>query len=822
MRALLQDLHYGFRNLLKSPGFTLVVALTLAIGMGANTAIFSVIDSILLRPLPYKEPGRLTLLYETEAAPGHYPLSPPDFLDWRAQNTTFEDMAVFSYPLDLNLSGQGRPDHILGVPTQANFFSVLGARPLLGRTWLAGEDQPGKDQQVILSYGLWRSLFSGDPGVIGRTVELNSRKHTIVGVMPASCRFPFPQAQVWILQKMDAKTLGQRGNHWLGGIGRLKPGVDIRKAQAELSLIAARLEKQYPDSNRKIGASVLPLRDRLVGDSRASLLIMLGVVGFVLLIACANVANLLLSKAVARQKEMAIRTALGAARLRLLRQLLTESLVLSLIGGALGLVVARATMGVFAHARLPQFNLVELNGSVLAFTAALVIATSLLFGVFPALQTSRPDLNEELKGGAGGANTPSRRRRFTSDALVVAEIALSLLLTISAGLLLKNFAQLRSMNIGVRTEGVWTAAIQLPETSYKTPQQVLTFTQRLLEEAKAIPGVESAAVTNRLPPEGGGNYYINLRGEPRERMSGQLVEHHTASADYFRSLGIRLVEGRGFSDADVQSTLKLAESFERARETGVQIPDSESNALIYPVVINETMARFFWPRRSPLGQRFSHGSDTGPWAEVIGVVSDVKPRGLTQRVVPEAYEVGGGDGRFFLVLRTRLDPARVAAEARRVLAGLDRSLPLFSVRTMDQVIAENAQGQQFLSVLVGSFAALALLLAAIGIYGVLSYAVTQRTREIGVRMSLGATRGRVLRDALRQGMLLALAGSVLGIAGAAATQKVLAGLLTEVKPGDPSIYAATAGLLALVVLAACYLPARRAARIDPMTALHYE
>jgi predicted permease len=822
MHTLLQDLQYGWRNLLKSPGFAIVVALTLAIGMGANTAIFSVIDSILLRPLPFHEPDRLVRLYETEAAPGHYPFSPPDFLDWRAQNTTFTDMALFSYPIDLNLSGQGEPDRITASRTQANFFSVLGARPLLGRTWVTGEDQPGKDDVVILGYSLWRSRFAGDPGVIGRTIELNARKCMIVGVMPAHGRFP-AWAQAWVPQPMDSRTLGQRGNHWLNAIGRLKPNADIRKAQAELSMIAARLEKQYPGSNHKVGAAVVALRDDLVGDSRTSLWLMLAAVGFVLLIACANVANLLLSKAVARQKEMAIRTTLGARRWRLLRQLLTESLLLSGVGGALGLAVARATMGLFTYtrARLPQFNAVELNGSVLVFAAALVVATSLVFGVVPALQTSRPDLHDELKGAAGGSNSPGRRRRFTSDTLVVAEIALSLLLLISAGLLLKNFAQLRNMNIGVRTEGVWTAAIQLPDTSYRTWRETHSFKQRLLEETGRIVGVEAAAVTNRLPPEGGGNYYINLPGQTRAQMSGQLVEQHWITPDYFRAMGVRLLQGRNFTEGDVERGLQAFNRFIEALDAGVQLAPAETDAIVYPVVINETMARFFWPNQNPLGQRFGHGGDHGPWAEVIGVVSDVKQRGLANRVAPEAYDVFGG-GRFFLVLRTSGDPARLGAEVRRVLGRLDRGLPLFSVRTMDEVIADNAQGQQFLSVLVGSFAALALLLAAIGIYGVLSYAVTQRTREIGIRMALGATRGRVLYEALRQGMVLALMGSALGIAGAVAARRVISSLLTQVEPGDPSIYLGTAALLAIVALAACYLPARRAARVDPMTALHYE
>jgi putative ABC transport system permease protein len=818
---LLQDLGYALRQLRRSPGFTIVAVLTLAIGMGANTAVFSVIDTILLRPLPYRDPDQLVRLYETEAAPGNYPFAPPDYLDWKAQNKTFADMALFGWFQDMNLSGEGRPDHVLGVPTEANFFSLLGVNPLLGRTWAAGEDQPGKGQEVILSYGLWRSLFAGKPGAIGQTVELNSRKYTIVGVMPANFRFP-SRAQLWIPLAMDSKSLGRRGNHWTHAIGRLKPNAGIHAAQADLALIASRLEQQYPDSNHKVGAAVVRLHDDLVGNSRDSLLMMLSAVGLVLLIACANVANLLLSRAVARQKEMAVRSALGAARLRLLRQLLTESLLLALVGGVLGLLVARGIIGLFSSARLPQFNLIQLNGAVLAFTSALVVATGVLFGVFPALQTSRPDLHEELKGGAGGANSPGRRRTFTSDALVVAEIALSLLLLVSAGLLLKDFFRLRNTDIGVRTEGVWTAAIQLPEANYKTQQQALNFAQALLEQSRRIPGVETAAVTNRLPPEGGGNYYVKLRGQLSPRQSGQLVEAHAVSPEYFRAMGVRLLKGRLFTPADVQATLALDLRMRRVAEAGVELPAEQTNAMVYPSVINESMARYFWPNQNPLGQMFSPGSDNGPWREVVGVVNDVRQRGLANQAAPEAYDVFDGRTRLYLVLHTSLQPSGLTAPVRRALGQLDSGLPLFSIRTMDEVIADQAQGQQFLSLLVGSFAGLALLLAAVGIYGVLSYAVTQRTREIGIRMSLGATRRRVLGQVLRKGMRLALLGVAGGVAGAFAAGRVLASLLHEVKPGDPMILIAAAGLLAVVALVACYLPARRAARVDPMTALRYE
>ncbi|HLY20091.1 MAG TPA: ABC transporter permease [Bryobacteraceae bacterium] len=832
MRACPQDVRYAVRNLMRSPGFTAVAALTLAIGIGANTTIFSIIDTILLRPLPYRDPGQLVRLYETEAAPGHYPFAPPDFLDWKAQNKTFQDMALYGWSGDMNLSGGGRPDHVLAVPTEANFFSLLGVQPLLGRTWAAGEDQPGKDQVAILSYGLWREHFAGDPGVVGRSISLNSKKYTIVGVMPASFRFPF-ETQMWIPLDMDSKSLGERGSHWANAIGRLKAGVSLDRARADLKVIATRLEKTYPDSNDKVGSGAVALHDDLVGDSRGSLIMMLSAVGLVLLIACANVANLLLSRAVSRQKEMAVRSALGAARGRLLRQLLTESLLLSAVGGALGLLVAWLSVDLVSHGRgftLPRFNIIQLNGEVLAFTFALALATGILFGMAPALRTSRPDLHEELKGGAGSSVSPGKRRRFTSNVLVVGEMALSLLLLVSAGLLLKDFARLRGLNIGVRPDGVFTAAVRLPEEQYKKAPQQLQFALSLLDKSARLPGVDAAAISDRLPLEGGSNYYVKLRGQT-SRKSNLLVERHNVSPGYFRAMGIRLLEGRVFAPADIERTTalnahydRLSEGTDQARRLAEhrQLPEEEANAMVYPVVINEGMARAFWPDKSPLGEMFSQGSDHGPWRQVIGVVNDVRQWGLAHKPVPEAYDAFTGNSSVFLVLHTNRQPSSLTADVRRALGQLDAGLPLFSVRSMYELIAEHAQGEQFLSLLVGSFAALAVLLAAIGIYGVLSFVVTERTREIGIRMSLGASRRQVLGQVILEGMRLAAVGFAAGLVGALAAGRVLESLLHEVKAGDPAVFAFAAGFLTLVALVACYVPARRAARLDPMRALRYE
>ncbi len=823
MLSLWADLRLAMRNLSRSPGFTAVAAATLALGIGANTAIFSIVDAVLLKPLPYRNPDQLVKLYETESAPGKYPFAGPDFLDWKKQNTTFQDMALFRWTGAMNLSGRGEPQHVTAVPTEANFFSLLGAAPALGRTWAPGEDQPGKDRVVVLSYSLWRSHFGGDPKVVGQALSLNSAQYTIIGVMPQGFRYP-SRVDLWVPLDMDSRTLGARGNHSFRAIGRLKPGVAVKKAQAELTLIAARLEKQFPDSNYKVGALVMPLREDLTGQSRSSLLLITAAVALVLLIACANVANLLLSRALGRQKEMAIRGALGAGRGRLVRQLLTESVTLSTLGGALGLGLGWLAVSLFGKVErtaLPEFALIQLDWRALAFTFSVALVTGVLFGIFPAIRTSRPDMHDELKGGAGSVISAGRGRRFTSNALVAGEIALSMMLLASAGLLLKDFERVRRIDFGVRTEGLWTAAIQLPESGYETGQARFNFAQSLLERAWRVPGVRTAALTDRLPLEGGSNYYAAIRGRPFQPMSGPLVERHSVSPGYFTAMGVRVLQGRVFTAEDTQTAIRTSVRLRQLREQGA-IPPSVSNDIVYPSVINEAMARYFWPNQSPLGQMFSSGSPNGPWNQVIGVVSDVRQRGLTRAPEPEAYDALQSPQRIFLVLRTTMRLSGMTEAARRLLAKIDPALPLYDVRTMEDVVADNSVDQRFLSVLVGAFAGLAALLAAIGIYGVLSYAVTQRTREIGIRMSLGASRGRILAEVLRQAMALALVGFAAGIAGAIAAGRIFAGLLHEVKPGDPWTIAATACLLAAVALAACYIPARRAARLDPMNALRYE
>ncbi len=821
---LMQDITYGLRGLRRAPGFAAVAVLTLALGIGANTAIFSIIYAVLLRPLPYQNPGQLVRLYETEAAPGNYPFTGPDFLDWKTQNHSFQDMTLISWSHSMNLSGQGEPDHVMGVPTESNFFSLLGARPLLGRTWAQGEDESGHDHALVLGYGLWQSHFGGDSKIVGRDVELNGEKYSVIGVMPAGFHFP-PEAQLWVPQDMDSKSLGPRGRHQFRVYGRLKPGVSLQQAQSEMSVIASRLEQQYPDSNHKIGASLVELHEDMVGESRSSLLMMLWAVALVLLIACANIANLLLSRAVARQREMAIRAALGAGRTRLICQVLTESILLSGAGAIAGLALAWGGVKVITslkHLGLPEANAISIDPAVLGFTLVLAVITGIVFGIVPALQISRPDCLEELKGGAGSSVSPGRKRRSVSDALVIGEVALSLLLLISAGLLLRDFMRLRSNNVGVRPEGVWTAVVSLPDSKYKDPQPQFNFAESLLEKVRSIPGVESAALSTRMPLEGGSNGYISLRGQPFQPMSGPLVESHAVSPDYFKVMAIPLLQGRVFTQEDVNNHFAIDKRIAPIYQSGGKLPPDESNAITIPVVVNQEMVREFWPNQNPIGQMFARGSKDGPWFQVIGVTGDVKQWGITHASVPEAYDAFDGSQYLYVVLHTAMPSMDVTSEVRHALAQVDPGLPLFGVRTMTQVVAEHASGQQFLALLVGLFSALALVLAAVGIYGVLSYLVTQRTREIGIRMSLGASRANVLTLVLKHGVRLAGLGFVLGLIGALAAGRLLSSLLHEMRPSDPATIVLTALSLGAVAMLACYVPARRAAKVDPIVALRHE
>ena len=819
LETLWQDLRYGLRQLKRNPGFTAVAVLTLALGIGANTAIFSVIDSVLLRPLAFPHPSQLVVL---KNGPG-FPLTGPDFLDWQRENQTFSSMALYTFNQSYNLTGGGQPSYISGVATEGNFFSTLGATPLLGRTWVKGEDKEGANREVVVSYGLWSSQFATDRGLVGRQIELNGQAYTVVGVMPRRFDFP-PETALWVPMDMNQKALGGRGSHQYMAVGRMKAGVTVHQAEADLSLVAQRLEKLYPNTNTKIGAWVFGLHDLLIGGTESQLWFMLCSVALVLLIACVNVANLLLARSAARQKEMAVRGALGASRGRLVRQSLSESVLLALLGGGAGLLLGWAGLRLLPLLKRfvpPGTPPIGVNISVLAFTFLLALATGLLFGLTPAWQYSHPAVLDELKGGAGAAVSAGRSRRLLGDGLVAAEIAISLTLLVAAGLMLKSFVRLRSTDFGVRRSGVLTAQLNLPDAKYGSPAKTLAFTRALLQRVRGLPGVLSAAMTDHLPLNGGTNGTITLYGKPAntdDSNSSLWVEMHGITPGYFETMAIPLLAGRILTEEDVDRALALDTALSQH-----STPAETQNA-IYPVDIDRAMARMFWPGQNPIGQRFSYGGVAGPWLEVVGVVGDTRQWGLRVPPRPEEYQPFDGNsyGGTILVLHTALPPHSLVAGVRQQVAALDPDLPLFAIRTMEQLVAQKTASERTESLLVGLFAGLAALLAAVGIYGVMAYLVAQRTHEIGIRMALGAHRSDVLRLVVGRGLKLTLIGVAIGNAGALGLTRFLASLLYDVKPTDPVTFIAVSLILTSVAQLACYLPARRAAKVDPMVALRYE
>jgi putative ABC transport system permease protein len=816
MGNFLQDIKYGLRTLRKNSGFTAVAILTLALGIGANTAIFSVVNAVLLRPLPFTQPERLVQLWETETAVPVAPLTAPDYIDWRAQNQTFDDMALFSWPQSFNMSGAGEPERILGIYTQANFFSLLGATPLQGRTFADGEDQAGRNHVAILSYGLWQRRFGGAADALQKEIEINGEKFQVVGIMPAGFQFPIG-GEIWAPFDMDPKKLEHRGNHNYRAVGRLKPGVTPQQAQANLQAIAQRLQQQYPNSNRQIGASVISLREQLVGTIRPALLVLLGAVALVLIIACVNVTNLLLARASTRHREMALRSALGAAPTRIVRQLLTESLLLSFLAAIPGLLLAvwgvtllRSLPGV----PVPDPSQIHLDGSVLAFAFGVAILTGLLFGLAPAVHAGRQNLHEELKSGGKGAGMGAASNRWLRDALVVGEVALSLALLIGAGLLLRSFARLRAVNIGVRSENVLTAKVSLPESQYKTPEEKVRAFREMATRLQNAPGVDAAAVATEIPLDGGVNTYAQKSGAPREEQ-GSLMEWNEVTPGYFQTLGIPFRAGRNFTPEDDRLT-------EEVKEADKKSPDKYSGPTMV-AIINQSMADDFWPNQDAVGKTYL--LDHSIPVQVIGVVADTKIfTTVQQKTIDEVYFPMGFSTRSgaTILLHSSAAPASMPANLRQTIASLDGSLPIFSVRTMDQVIAQSTSDTRFQALLLGIFAALALILAAVGIYGVMSYLVAQRTNEIGIRMALGAHPSDILRLVIGRVFVLTLAGLAVGLAAAFALSRLLEGLLYGVSATDPITFGVVATLLGFVALGACFLPARRATQISPLVALRYE
>ncbi|HYN84821.1 MAG TPA: ABC transporter permease [Pyrinomonadaceae bacterium] len=813
MGNIFQDIRYGFRMLLKSPGFTAAAVVALALGIGANTAIFSVVNSVLLRPFPYEDPDRLVIVWETNPRGERNTAlrneaSPANWLDWKRETTVFESFGAFNWNT-YNLTGTDAPEHIVGNPTSHEIFAALKVKPLHGRVILPEDDKEGAPRVVVLSYGLWQRRFGGDPSVVGQQVTLNDNSHTVVGVMPREFVFPSAFSHLWTPLALTARAQARRGAHYLYTRARLKPGVTIEQAQAELSAIAARLEREYPDTNAGEGIRVVSLNEDSVETTKPLLLLMFAAVGFVLLIACANVANLMLARAASRRREIAIRTALGASRWRVMRQLLIESVLLALAGGTGGLLLALWGVDLL-KAGAPEsmanfvygWNQIGLDSRVLLFTLGASVVTGIVFGLAPALQASKPDMNESLKEGERGSTGGRSRLR---SALVVTEVALSLVLLVGAGLMVRSFLRLLEVNPGFDAQGVVTMHMQVPRARYTNNKEVSDFYARLLERLREQPGVAAAAATNLLPMSGSGSttsFLIEGRPAPPAGQEPE-VNYRTTVPGYFEAMRIPVSRGRDFTNNDKTDSPRVG-------------------------VVNETFARQYFPDEDPVGRRLIDppvpNATPQPPMEIVGVVGDVKHWGLDDKPAPYLYvpHAQAGDNFMTLVVRADGDPASVIPTVRREVLALDKDQPVFDVKTMQERISDMSAQKRMLTYLLGVMAAVALVLAGIGIYGVIAYTVARRTHEIGIRMALGAQRGDILRMVLQHGMLMTAVGLVVGLGGAYGTTWLLDKMLFGVTPTDPVTFAAVALGLATVALLACLIPARRAMRVDPMVALRYE
>ncbi|WP_164021803.1 ABC transporter permease [Pyxidicoccus trucidator] len=820
MRDFVQELRHALRMLAKHPGFTAVALLTLALGISANTAIFSVVNAVLFAPLPYAEPDRLVMVWGLSPNQSRQTVAPANFLDWRAQSDSFEGLAAFSH-VSFSLAGDGTPELVRGASVSANFFQVLGTPAALGATFQPASGSGSAWQTVVLSHGLWRRRFGGDPGVLGRTVRLNDVSYEVVGIMPE--RFEWPTIapshasaseppQLWVPAiHRDIPQLGPdtaqdtsawRDGNYLRVVGRLKPGVTAEGATRAMETIAGRLALEYPETNAKSGIRLVPLREQLVGNVQAVLWVLLAAVGLVLVIACANVANLFLARASARRQELTVRLALGASRWQLMRQLLTESVVLALAAGALGLLLALWGMDALltlVPPELPRLGAVGMDGRVLAFTLLTSLGTGVFFGLVPALKASTPDLNGVLRQGGGGRFSGGHRSR---SALVVGEVALAVVLLISAGLLLRSLWRMQSVELGFRSEGMLTWRVSLPATQYPDDARQSALFQQLLERVEALPGVKSAGAISDLPLGGNDIWRVLEReGEPPATPGDERsVGFQVVTPGYFRTLGIPLRQGRDVTPTDRAGTQRV-------------------------VLVNETLARGVWPGEAPLGQRIRLGSEPdAPWLTVIGVVGDVRQGGALQETRPEVYVPALQETFHFIQFAARADgdPTRLVAGVREAVAALDSNLPISQVRTMEEAVASVMARPRFLSTLVALFAAVALLLAGVGLSGVIAYTARQRTQELGIRMALGARPGDVLRLVLGSGMRLALAGVGLGLVGAWAATRAMASQLYGVSATDPLTFGSLALAVVVVTLLATWLPARRATRVDPLVAMRGE
>jgi putative ABC transport system permease protein len=815
METLLQDLRYGLRMLIKHPGFTFVAVIALALGIGANTAIFSVINAVLLSPLPFSEPERLVDVWSTRPTRGvtQNSLSYPDFADYRDQSDTFEYAAAY-HSTDFIITGDDNPVRAQGAVVSADLFPLLGVQAATGRVFSRDEDKNGAPLTVILSHKLWKQRYNSDPNIVGSNLTLNSKSYTVIGVMPAAFQFPVQNdpVELWVtfaaeLTPTDGPTIAeQRGAHFLQFIARLKPGVTLEQSQAVLGTIAARLSEKYPDSNTDWGVAVHRTHDDLVGDVRPALLILMGAVGCVLLIACSNVASLLLARATTRHKEMAIRAALGASRRRVIRQLLTESVVLSVASGALGLLLALWGTDALVAAsgdQLPRAAQIGLDMRVLGFTLLVSILTGVLFGLVPAIHSSKTDLNESLKEGGRGTSEGIRRNRLRA-VLVTAEVAIAVVLLVGAGLLIQSLWRLQHVDAGINPHNVITFEMGVPDVKYDSAEKQAEFFRQLQARLAALPGVETASAVVPLPLSNNNiGISFEIEGQPVPKGQQPSSAYRAVSLDYFRTMGIRLIKGRDFDERDTYNAPAV-------------------------IIINEAYADRYFPGEDPIGKRIRPGIsvETGkkPWREVVGVVGNVRYRALNRDYTPEYYvpESQMPFDSMTLVVKTTNDPRQIVGAVRDEVRNMDKDLPVYNIRTMDDYLAASVAQPRLITLLLVIFAGLALLLTTIGLYGVMSYSVVQRTHELGIRMALGARPADVLRLVVKQGMALAGIGVGVGLVVAFLATKVMTSLLFGIGAKDPLTFAAIALIIAGVALGACLVPARRATKVDPMVALRYE